>query len=149
MRRFAMLLCVAALACSPTAPTETADDASGAADASAAAQQTALGPYVNSWDAAEFSRFRHVLYVETPGERTITLTAHTDSPGGETVAVYPVGPDGERRTARILFVVADGDGETATDTLEFPADGSGVPVEVVVENAGGRRHAGDYRLTIE
>ena len=105
-----------------------------------------LGPYANTWDAAEFSRFRHTLRSATPGANTLTLSAQTNSSGGETVAVYPVGPDGERRTVRLIFVVADGDGTTASETVDIPAEG--LPVEVVVENAGGRRHAGNYTLSI-
>jgi hypothetical protein len=81
-----------------------------------------------------------------PGAHTLTLQAQTDAPGGETVAVYPVGDDGERRTVRIAFVIADTDGSSAQESVEIPAEG--LPVEVVVENAGGRRHAGNYTLTI-
>jgi hypothetical protein len=47
-----------------------------------------------------------------------------------------------------MFVIADHDGQDGTAQLEFPASGAGVPVMVVVENAGGRRHAGSYTLTV-
>jgi hypothetical protein len=142
MKRFVAVLAVLAAACSPPAveapaPVEPPAPAAPAAD---------LGPYANTWDAAEFSRFRHTLHAAAPGAHTLTLEATTDSPGGETVAVYPVGADGERETVRVIFVIADTDGTTGSETVEIPA--GGLPVEVVVENAGGRRHAGNYTITI-
>ena len=142
-RIWVALALAAAAACTPpattTAPTETpaAETVAPAAD---------LGPYTNTWDAAEFSRFRHTLRAAEPGARTLTLQAQSDSSGGETVAVYPVGADGERRTVRIAFVVADADGSSREESVDIPAEG--LPVEVVIENAGGRRHAGAYTLTI-
>jgi len=106
-----------------------------------------LGPYTNAWDSAEFSRFQHTLNAAEPGTRTLRLRAQTDAPGGETVAVYPLRPDGSRGSPRIVFVVADTDGEEAQATWEIPVDGLGV--QVAVENAGGRRHSGTYTLTVE
>jgi hypothetical protein len=131
-------------ACSP--PAETKDATLPPAAEAPAAPAADLGPYTNSWDSDQFSRFRHTLNAAAPGSHSLTLTAQTDSSGGETVAVYPVGPDGERRTVRLIFVVADRDGTTGTETVDIPAEG--LPVEVVVENAGGRRHAGNYTLTV-
>ena len=139
----ASLLAIAA-ACSP--PAETKSEAPPPMAEEPAAPASDLGPYANSWDSDQFSRFRHVLNAATPGSNNLTLTAQTDAGGGETVAVYPVGPDGERRTVRLIFVVADVDGTTGTETVDIPAEG--LPVEVVVENAGGRRHAGNYTLTV-
>ncbi len=138
----ASMLALAA-ACSP--PAETKSEAPAPA-AEAPAPAADLGPYTNTWDSDQFSRFRHTLSSATPGPNSITLTAQTDAGGGETVAVYPLGPDGERRTVRLIFVVADIDGTTGTETVDIPAEG--LPVEVVVENAGGRRHAGSYTLTL-
>lgn len=136
----ASLLAIAA-ACSP--PAETKIDAPAPA---AGAPAVDLGPYTNSWDSDQFSRFRHTLNSATPGPHSLTLTAQTDAGGGETVAVYPIGPDGERRTVRLIFVIADIDGTTGTETVDIPAEG--LAVEVAVENAGGRRHAGNYTLTV-
>jgi hypothetical protein len=136
---FASLLALAG--CTPPAATTPEPERPAAAAAPAD-----LGPYTNSWDSDQFSRFRHTLNAATPGAHALTLFAQTDSPGGETVAVYPVGPDGERRTVRLVFVVADSDGTTGTERIDVPAEG--LPVEVVVENAGGRRHAGSYVLSI-
>lgn len=143
MRAFLISLAVVAAACSPpaTAPSEEP------APASEAATDLDLGPYTNTWDAAEFSRFRHTLHAPAPGWYLLTLHALTDSPGGETVAVYPIGPDGNPRTARIMFVVADRGGESRQERVEIPSEG--LPVAVAVENAGGRRHAGAYTLTLE
>jgi hypothetical protein len=138
----ASLLAIAA-ACSPPAETTTEAPAPVEAPAAPAAD---LGPYTNTWDSDQFSRFRHTLNAATPGSHALTLQASTDSSGGETVAVYPIGPDGERRTVRIIFVVADVDGTTGTESVDIPAEG--LPVEVVIENAGGRRHAGNYAITI-
>jgi hypothetical protein len=143
MQRVLIALAFAAAAsCSPPA----AEAPAPAAAEAPAAPAADMGPYANSWDAAEFSHFRHTLHAAAPGERTLTLQAMTDSPGGETVAVYPVGADGERSTVRIFFVIADRDGSSVEETVEIPAEG--LPVEVVVENAGGRRHAGSYTLTV-
>jgi hypothetical protein len=144
MRAFLISLAAAAAACAPPA-VEPSDEAPAApADA---AVELDLGPYANNWDAAEFSRFRHTIHAAAPGTYLLTLQAQTDSPGGETVAVYPIGPDGNPRTARILFVVADRDGESRQERVDIP--GEGLPVAVVVENAGGRRHAGNYMLTVD
>ena len=136
-------LLVLTAACSP--PSETKTEAPPPA-AEAPAPAVDLGPYTNSWDSDQFSRFRHTLNAATPGAHSLTLAAQTNAGGGETVAVYPIGPDGERRTVRLIFVIADVDGTTGTETVDIPAEG--LPVEVVVENAGGRRHAGSYTLTI-
>jgi hypothetical protein len=145
MRIILALAFMAAAACSP-APTAPAPAAEEPVAEAPAAPPVDMGPYTNSWDAAAFSRFQHLLNAPSPGAHTLTLVATTNSPGGETVAVYPVGADGRRSGARILFVVADGDGTTGQERVEIPAEG--LPVEVVVENAGGRRHAGSYTLTI-
>ncbi len=142
MRTMLIALALTAAACSPPASTEPAEAPAPVAETPAAA----LGPYMNTWDAAEFSRFRHTLHAATPGTHIVRLEAQTDSPGGETVAVYPVGPDGQPLTARIFFVVADRDGSSIEESVEIPTEG--LPVEVVVENAGGRRHAGSYTLTV-
>jgi hypothetical protein len=141
MRLVLLALIFATAACSP--PAAPPADTPAPAEAPAALN---LGPYTNSWDAAEFSHFRHTLQASAPGPQTLTLQAQTDSPGGETVAVYPIGPDGERRTVRIVFVIADADGTSEDATIEAPAEG--LPVEVIVENAGGRRHAGAYTITL-
>jgi hypothetical protein len=144
MSRWIAAFAVLALAaCSPPA-SEAPPAQTPAAEAPAPAVD--LGPYTGSWDAAEFSRFRHTLNAATPGPNTLTLQASTDAPGGETVAVYPVGPDGERRTVRLLYVVADRDGTEDTAEIDVPAEG--LPVEVVIENAGGRQHAGTYTLSV-
>lgn len=137
------LLFAAAAGCTPPAAETPPEPAAEAPPAPA----DDMGPYTNFWDAAEFSRFRHTIHAATPGAHTLTLQAQTDSPGGETVAVYPVGADGERQTSRIFFVVADRDGESVQESVEVPAEG--LAVEVVVENAGGRRQAGSYTLTVE
>jgi hypothetical protein len=141
--RVLLVACLFAIAaaCSPPAETKTESPAP-VAEAPAAD----LGPYTNTWDSDQFSRFRHTLNSAAPGSYSLTLTAQTDAGGGETVAVYPIGPDGERRTVRLIFVVADIDGTTGTETVDIPV--GGLPVEVVVENAGGRRHAGNYTLTV-
>jgi len=138
-----VFMALALAACSPAPP--SGDYAPGAAEAPANAD---WGPYANSWDGTDFSRFRHTLNAPAPGPRAVTLWAQTNSPGGETVAVYPVGPDGVAQTERIVFVIASLGGESQTASLDFPADGGSVPVEVVVENASGNRYAGSYTLTL-
>jgi hypothetical protein len=145
MRSLLIVLAAFAASCSPP----TAPPAETPAETSAEAMSPRFldfGPYTNSWDAAEFSRFRHRVRSPEPGEVVMRLEATTNSPGGETVAVYPIGPDGQPRTERIMFVIADGDGTSLDQAIEIPDDGMGV--EVVVENAGGRRHAGSYTLSV-
>ncbi len=144
MQKMLVALAVFAFAgCTPPAPpaeTETPPVAVAPAD---------LGPYQNSWDSAEFSRFRHSLNAPTGGRHELTLQAVTDAPGGETVAVYPVGADGAVATTRIMFVIATTVGNSETGTLDFATDiPLPIEVEVVVENAGGRRSTGTYTLTI-
>jgi hypothetical protein len=144
MRMLLVAALFVAVSCSPPAAPPAEAPAPAEAPPAPAAD---LGPYTNSWDAAEFSRFRHTLYAATPGAHALTLQATTDSSGGETVAVYPIGADGEHVTVRIMFVIADTDGTSETsDAVDIPA--AGLPVEVVVENAGGRRHGGSYTLTV-
>lgn len=143
MRRLIIALAFAvAGACTPPAA-ETP-----AAPEAPPAETVDLGPYSNSWESAEFSRFEHVLHAPGPGAHTLTLSAQTNSPGGETVAVYPVGPDGLPSTARIMFVVATTVGNSETAELVFPPDGAGAPVVVVVENASGRVLSGSYTLSV-
>ena len=147
------IIIVAALALSLAAcgqPAEAPPAETPAAEAEPAPQAEPAvdyGPYMNGWDSAEFSRFEHRVHAPEPGRRTLRLRAETDSPGGETVAVYPLRADGSRGGGRIVFVVADRDGEKAQATWDIPAEG--LPVQVVVENAGGRRHAGGYTLSVE
>lgn len=135
---------LALTACSPAAPPSEETYATGSSPTPANAD---WGPYADSWDSNAFSHFRHTLNAAAPGPHQLTLTAETSAPGGETVSIYQVGPDGEP-VARIMFVVASAAGESHTETIEFPADGANVPVEVVVENASGNRYAGSYTLTI-
>jgi len=143
MRSLIVLLALCAASCSPPAATSPAPTPPPTAPQAPAAD---LGPYTNAWDSSEFSRFRHTLHAAAPGQHTIQISATTNSPGGETVAVYPLREDGSRGGSRIVFVVADFDGENASGALTIPAEG--LPVEVVVENASGRRDTGNYALTV-
>lgn len=106
----------------------------------------------NSWSSSEFSMFPHVLE-GPPGSHTLIIDARTDSPGGETVAVYPQTREGRRGSPRILTVIATRQGNSAEGTVRFPTPAAGesvtkVPIMVVVENASGRRYSGEYRLTL-
>jgi hypothetical protein len=143
MRSLIAVLALCAASCSPPTAAPPAETEAPAAPEAPAAD---MGPYANSWDAAEFSRFRHIVHAATPGEHRLRIDATTNSPGGETVAVYPLREDGSRGGARIVFVIADTDGGSQEATAEIPE--GGLPVEVVVENAGGRRHQGSYTLTV-
>lgn len=141
----AALLAAALAACSPApAPSATDDYETGSAPAPANAD---WGPYENSWDSAAFTTFQHSLNVAEPGPHEVTIWAQTDSPGGETVAMYQLDADGRRMGGRV-FVIATTRGESRSEILEFPADGRSMPVEVVVENASGNRYAGRYTITI-
>lgn len=69
MRTLVIALMVAALAgCSPPAAETPAEP-----PPAPAAPAADLGPYTNSWSAAEPSRFRHTLHAATPGEVELTL----------------------------------------------------------------------------
>jgi hypothetical protein len=143
MRMLLVALMLALAACSPPAETKTEAPPVAEAPTLPAAD---LGPYTRTWESDQFSRFRHTLHAPIPGANSLTLSSQTDASGGETVAVYPIGADGQRSSVRLIFVIADVDGTTGTETVEIPAEG--LPVEVVIENAGGRRHAGSYTLTV-
>ncbi|MEZ5957731.1 MAG: hypothetical protein R3C27_11040 [Hyphomonadaceae bacterium] len=133
-------------ACSPAAEMPAAEPpASETPAAEMPAPAADMGPYTNSWHSAEFSRFRHTLNA-APGSYDLTITATTDSPGGETVAVYPIGPEGVPATARVMFVIATTRGGAETERVTIPVEG--LPVEVVVENAAGRAFAGSYTLAL-
>jgi len=144
---FAALLFSTVAACSPPPAERPAEPSPPPSVAPTEAPAADLGLYANTWDSAEYSRFEHTIRAAEPGLRTVRLRAETNSPGGETVAVYPIQADGSRGGSRIFFVVADGDGEEVQRALEIPAEG--LAVQVAVENAGGRRHAGAYTLSVE
>jgi hypothetical protein len=142
MRMLLVALALGAAACSPPAAPPPEAPAAEAPPAPV----SEFGPYSNAWDSDGLSGFRHTLSAPTPGAHTLTLQATTTSPGGETVAVYPIGSDGARQTTRIMFLIADTDGSSESESVEIPA--GGLPVEVIVENASGRRFAGSYTLTV-
>lgn len=145
MRAILIALTIAtAAACSPPPAAEAPAPAADAATEAAPAAD--LGPYTNTWDSAEFSRFRHTLNAPAAGDYAVTLAATTTSPGGETVAIYPIGPDDAPATDRVMFVIATTGGGSETRSVTIPAEG--LPVEVVVENASGRRFAGEYSITV-
>jgi len=137
----AALLTLAA-ACSPPAQTEAPAPATEAPAEPAAD----LGPYTNSWDSDQFSRFNHTLRAQTPGRHVLTLEANTGG-GTETVAVYPADANGERAGGRIVFVIATTGGNRQSQEVDVPE--AGLPVVVVVENASGRRGSGSYTLTLQ
>lgn len=108
--------------------------------------------YSNRWNASGFTSYKHVL-VGPPGRRTLSLYGCSSAGGGETVAVYLTGPDGERKTGWKHFVIATRNGNSRAGTITLPAPAQGqtlsrLPIVVVVENASGRPHVGEYRLTL-
>ena len=120
-----------------------------AAPLAAAAQPQLLS---NRWDSDKPSTFRHTLE-GSPGVKQLRIDAVSSASGGETVAVYPLGPDGERGKARILFVIATREGNSRAGTVTLPQPPRGqafarLPIVVVVENAAGRRNSGEYTLTL-
>lgn len=112
----------------------------------------ARGEYCNSWNSATRSRFRHVI-TAPPGRARLTISASSDASGGETVAVYPE-VNGERGRVRVMFVIAHARGDReASGVVNIPAPPrrerlGQFPIVVDVENAGGRRHAGQYCITV-
>ena len=108
--------------------------------------------YSNRWNTSGFTSYKHVL-VCPPGRRTLSLYGCSSAGGGETVAVYLTGPDGKRKTGWKHFVIATRNGTTRAGTVVLPPPAQGqalsrLPIVVVVENASGRPHVGEYRLTL-
>ena len=106
----------------------------------------------NRWSASGFTSYHHVL-VGRPGRHTLSLYGCSSAGGGETVAVYLTGPDGQRKTGWKHFVIATRNGNSRAGTVTLPAPAQGqtmsrLPVIVVVENASGRPHVGEYRLSM-
>jgi hypothetical protein len=148
MRALGCLVALALIACTPAADESATNAGSEAAGSASEASVTVTGPYENAWDSDAVSEFRHTLQAPSAGDHTVTITATTDSPGGETVAVYLADPAGEAMTGWRLFVIATRGGESESRALEFP-EGGAVAVVVRVENASGRRFAGRYSMTVE
>ena len=110
------------------------------------------GPFSNRWNSDRPTQFSHVLEAE-PGNVTLTLTAKTTASGGETVAVYFADAQGNRKTGWRLFVIATRSGNSASKSVVIPKPKPNhktdkVPLMVVVENASGKMHSGDYTLTV-
>ena len=110
-----------------------------------------VGPFANSWNSDRPTQFSHVIDAE-PGTVTLTLKAKTTASGGETVAVYFADAQGNRKTGWRLFVIATRNGNSASKSVVIPKakanHTSKVPLVVVVENASGKMHSGDYTLTV-
>ena len=120
-------------------------------DGQAAYAPDPSGGLCSSWDSSTRSRFHHTIEA-APGRVRLRIEARTTAGGGETVAVYP-SDHGDRGRVRIMFVIATTRGHTANGyaTVPRPAPGEQLgrlPIVVDVENAGGRRHQGDYCITV-
>ena len=107
--------------------------------------------FSNTWQSDGYTTFQHVIE-GAPGKVNLVLNACTSASGGETVAVYRVDAQGVRKTPRIMSVIATlrGNARSASVTLARPPRGeqtSRLPIMIVVENASGREHTGEYRLT--
>ena len=104
------------------------------------------------WNAAGFTTFKQVI-VGRPGKRNLSLYGCSSASGGETVAVYLAGPDGERKTGWRHFVIATRNGNSRTGTVTLPKAAPGqtltrLPVVIVVENASGKPSVGELRLKL-
>lgn len=108
--------------------------------------------FADHWSSDRFTTFRHVIE-GPPGRVNLKLDACTSASGGETVAVYLTDAQGARRTGWRLFVIGTRNGNSRSGTLTLPPIARGrkigrLPIMVVVENASGRPHTGQYRLTV-
>jgi hypothetical protein len=111
-----------------------------------------MEPFSNSWNSDRPTQFSHVIEAEA-GKVTLTLKAKTTASGGETVAVYFADAQGNRKTGWRLFVIATRNGNSASKSVVIPKPKanhktSKVPLVVVVENASGKMHSGEYALTV-
>lgn len=104
------------------------------------------------WSATGFTTFKRVL-VGRPGKHALGLYGCSSAGGGETVAVYLAGADGERKTGWRHFVIATRNGNNKVGTITLPKAAPGqtlsrLPIVIVVENASGKPHAGELRLKL-
>ena len=104
------------------------------------------------WNGTGFTTFKRVL-VGRPGKHNLALYGCSSAGGGETVAVYLAGPDGERKTGWRHFVIATRNGNNRVGTITLPKAAPGqtlsrLPIVIVVENASGKPHVGELRLKL-
>jgi hypothetical protein len=104
------------------------------------------------WSGTGFTTFKRVL-VGRPGKHGLGLYGCSSASGGETVAVYLAGADGERKTGWRHFVIATRNGNSRTGTVTLPKAAAGqtlsrLPVVIVVENASGKPNVGELRLKL-
>jgi hypothetical protein len=104
------------------------------------------------WSGTGFTTFKRVL-VGRPGKHALGLYGCSSAGGGETVAVYLAGADGERKTGWRHFVIATRNGNSRTGTVTLPKAAAGqtlshLPIVIVVENASGKPHVGELRLKL-
>ena len=104
------------------------------------------------WSGTGFTTFKHTL-VGRPGKHGLSLYGCSSAGGGETVAVYLAGADGERKTGWRHFVIATRNGNSRVGTITLPKAAPGqtlsrLPVVIVVENASGKPHVGELRLKL-
>lgn len=143
---------VARSAATPRAPLPAHGGGCAPSVAGGTAAEPGIQIFSNSWRSAGFTTFRHVIE-GPPGRVNLVLDACTSASGGETVALYRVGPGGVRKPPRILFVIATLRGNARSGSVVLPRAPRGqrisrLPVMVVVENASGRPHSGSYRLMV-
>ena len=104
------------------------------------------------WSGTGFTTFKRVL-VGRPGKHALGLYGCSSAGGGETVAVYLAGADGERKTGWRHFVIATRNGNNRVGTITLPKAAAGqtlsrLPIVIVVENASGKPHVGELRLKL-
>jgi len=104
------------------------------------------------WNGVGFTTFKHTI-VGRPGKHALALYGCSSASGGETVAVYLAGADGERKTGWRHFVIATRNGNSRTGAVTLPKPATGqtlgrLPVVIIVENASGKSSVGELRLKL-
>lgn len=108
--------------------------------------------FVNSWESDRVTTFHHLIQ-DRPGRVALRLQARSTSSAGEKVSVYLADGNGARKAGWHMSLIATRNGASRSGSLVIPEAARGqkmskVPILVVIENATGEAHSGDYELSL-